>query len=176
MEVSIVFKNARKRGWLEWCGSFTLRSYCSLQLWKQTSQLLSPTTTQVQTAITIVFCSFMLHTDTSAFKHLSHFGLIYSKWLHVYVKICWKCARNYQAGLWDLVTCTSLWTSKWGVTKLTFRGICGCWFWCWWCNITGCPIYTCRTNSELSKMPIFDSITKTCNNICLGCGGVELQC
>ena len=53
-----------------------------MQLWNQTSQLLSPTTTPVQTAITIFFCSFMLHTDTGAFKHLSHFSLIYSKWIH----------------------------------------------------------------------------------------------
>ena len=124
------------------------------------------------------FCSFMLHTDTGAFKHLSHFSLIYSKWIHDYVKICWKCARNHQAGLWDFVTCTSLWTSQWGVAKLTFRGTCGCWCWCWccWCSITRGPIYICRMNSELSETPIFDSITKSCNNICLGCGGVELQC
>ena len=122
------------------------------------------------------FCSCMLHTDTSAFKHLSHFSLIYSKWIHDYVKICWKCARNHQAGLWDFVTCTSLWTSQWGVAKLTFRGTCGCWCWCCWCSITKGPIYICRMNSELSETPIFDSITKSCNNICLGCGGVELQC
>ena len=122
------------------------------------------------------FCSFMLHTDTRAFKHLSHFSLIYSKWIHDYVKICWKCARNHQAGLWDFVTCTSLWTSQWSVAKLTFRGTCGCWCWCCWCSITRGPIYICRMNSELSETPIFDSITKSCNNICLGCGGVELQC
>ena len=122
------------------------------------------------------FFSFMLHTDTSAIKHLSHFSLIYSKWIHDYVKICWKCARNHQAGLWDFVTCTSLWTSQWGVAKLTFRGTCGCWCWCCWCSITRGPIYICRMNSELSETPIFDSITKSCNNICLGCGGVELQC
>ena len=42
----------------------------------------------------LIFVPFMLHTDTSALNHLSHFGLIYSKWIHVYVKICWKCARN----------------------------------------------------------------------------------
>ena len=123
------------------------------------------------------FCSFMLHTDTSAIKHLSHFSLIYSKWIHDYVKICWKCARNHQAGLWDFVTCTSLWTSQWGVAKLTFRGTCGCWCWCWccWCSITKGPIYICRMNSELSETPILDSITKSCNNICLGYGGAELQ-
>ena len=122
------------------------------------------------------FCSFMLHTDTGAFKHLSHFSLIYSKWIHDYVKICWKCARNHQAGLWGFVTCTSLWTSQWGVAKLTFRGTCGCWCWYCWRSITRGPIYICRMNSELSETPIFDSITKSCNNICLGCGGVELQC
>ena len=96
---------------------------------------------------------------------------------HVYVKICWKCACNLQSGLWDLVTYISLWTSKWGVTKLTFRVTFMCWWVHCWCNITRCcPIYTCRTNTELSKIPIFDSITKTCNNICLVCDGVEFQC
>ena len=124
----------------------------------------------------LFFSPFKLCTDTSAFNHFSHFGLIYSKWIRVYVKICWKCARNHQAGLWDLVTRTSLWTSKWGVTKLTVGRRCRCWWWCWWCNITrSCPIYTCRTNSELSEKPIFGSITKTFNNLCLACGGVEFQ-
>ena len=125
----------------------------------------------------LIFVPFMLRTDTRALNHLSHFGLIYSKWIHVEVKICWKCACNLQAGLWDLVTHTSLWTSKWGVMKLTIGGICRCWWVCCWSNITRCcPIYTCRTNREISKRPFFGNITKTCNNMCLVCDGVEFQC
>ena len=52
---SIEYQNIRKRGWLAWCGSFKLKNYGSLQLWKQTTQILSPTTTQVQTAIASLF-------------------------------------------------------------------------------------------------------------------------
>ena len=125
----------------------------------------------------LIFVPFMLRTDTGALNHFGHFGLIYSKWRQVYVKICWKCARNLQAGLWDLVTHIILWTSKWGVTKLTIGGTCMCWWVRCWCNITrSCPLYTCRTNRELSKRPIFGSITKTCINMCLVCDVVEFQC
>ena len=153
----------------------------------QTVELLLSTTMEANKSLIITYYNsssncyncllFFPLLCTSVFNHLSHFGLIYSKRIYVYIKICWKCACHHQGGLWDYGRHTSLWTSKWGVMKLTFREICMWWWVRCWCYMTRCcPINTCRTNTELFEKAIFDSITKTCNNICLVCDGVEFQC